>query len=159
MRKFLLALPLLALCGTVHAQSAPPFRDPSQPLEARIRDLIGRLEFFVVQDMYTTTETAALAHLGGPPEGLMAAGPADLTPEVSDDLRPMSAAELPEGVGERWPELRTLGSRVPLRTYLREMWAHREFAATLRKRAERFILAFENRDFLGCGAELVLHFG
>ena len=45
MKGFLLALPLLAVCSTAQAQGAaqPPFRDPAQPIEARIRDLIGRL--------------------------------------------------------------------------------------------------------------------
>ena len=45
MRSLLLTLLLLAVCSTAQAQDAatPPFRDPSQPIEARIRDLIGRL--------------------------------------------------------------------------------------------------------------------
>src|SRR4051812_32272131 len=48
MRKFLLALPLLAAGGAALAQNAannaaPLFRDPSQPMAARIKDLVGRL--------------------------------------------------------------------------------------------------------------------
>lgn len=43
-RKLLPVLPLIALCGGATAQGAPPlFRDPSQPLEKRIQDLVGRL--------------------------------------------------------------------------------------------------------------------
>jgi assimilatory nitrate reductase catalytic subunit len=37
--------------------------------QLRIRDLVRRLEFFVVQDMYSTTETAQLAHLLLPAAG------------------------------------------------------------------------------------------
>ncbi len=37
--------------------------------QRRIRDLLGRLDFFVVQDMYSTTESAALAHLVLPAAG------------------------------------------------------------------------------------------
>ena len=43
MRKFLLVLPLLAICGDTLAQDIPVFRDPSRPIEVRIRDLIGRM--------------------------------------------------------------------------------------------------------------------
>ena len=45
MRKRLLVLSLLVLCGSALAQdsSAPLFRDPSQPIEVRIKDLVGRL--------------------------------------------------------------------------------------------------------------------
>jgi len=43
MRGFLLALPLLVLCDGAVAQTAPLFRDPNQPIEKRISDLIGRL--------------------------------------------------------------------------------------------------------------------
>ena len=43
MGKILLALLLLALCGGAVAQTAPLFRDSSQPIEKRITDLIGRL--------------------------------------------------------------------------------------------------------------------
>ena len=43
MRKFLLVLPLLAICGDTLAQGIPVFRDPSRPIEVRIRDLIGRM--------------------------------------------------------------------------------------------------------------------
>lgn len=37
--------------------------------QGRVRDLLSRLEFLVVQDMYATTETAALAHLVLPAAG------------------------------------------------------------------------------------------
>jgi beta-glucosidase len=45
MRKWLVALPLAALCATSTAQepATPVFRDPAKPIEVRIRDLIGRL--------------------------------------------------------------------------------------------------------------------
>jgi beta-glucosidase len=43
MRTFLLALPLLAVCGGAVAQNTPLFRDPSQPIDTRISDLVGRL--------------------------------------------------------------------------------------------------------------------
>ncbi len=37
--------------------------------QKRFRELVGKLEFFVVQDMYATTETAQLAHLFLPAAG------------------------------------------------------------------------------------------
>src|SRR3984957_8999084 len=45
MKKLFLALPILAVCGAAMAQNptTPLFRDPSRPLEVRIRDLVGRL--------------------------------------------------------------------------------------------------------------------
>jgi beta-glucosidase len=43
MKRSVLALPLLALCGGALAQPTPLFRDPSQPIEKRIADLVGRL--------------------------------------------------------------------------------------------------------------------
>jgi len=43
MRISVVALSLGALCGSAVAQEPQVFRDPSQPIEARIRDLIGRL--------------------------------------------------------------------------------------------------------------------
>lgn len=45
MWRFSFALPLLAICTTAQAQDAAqlPFRDPSLPIETRVRDLVGRL--------------------------------------------------------------------------------------------------------------------
>jgi len=43
MRISVVALSLGALCGSAVAQEPQVFRDPSQPIEARVRDLIGRL--------------------------------------------------------------------------------------------------------------------
>ena len=44
MRKLLFALPLVMAASISAAQEAPPlFRDPAQPIEKRIHDLIGRL--------------------------------------------------------------------------------------------------------------------
>jgi beta-glucosidase len=45
MRKIFLVLPLLVLGGNVLAQDGrtPLFRDPSQPIEKRVNDLVGRL--------------------------------------------------------------------------------------------------------------------
>ena len=47
MRRFALALPLAVLCATAlafgQANDPPLYRDPSKPIETRIRDLIGRL--------------------------------------------------------------------------------------------------------------------
>jgi beta-glucosidase len=45
MKRLFLSLLLVVCCGSAQAQDAAPplFRDPSQPIEKRIADLIGRL--------------------------------------------------------------------------------------------------------------------
>ena len=39
--------------------------------------------------------------------------------------------DLPDDPRERWPHLRRVGIRLPLREYLRELWRRREFAITV----------------------------
>jgi teichoic acid transport system permease protein len=52
-------------------------------------------------------------------------------PVVDPDLRPLQASQIPANLQTRFPELRSLGAKVPLRQYMAQMWQHREFAATV----------------------------
>jgi teichoic acid transport system permease protein len=47
------------------------------------------------------------------------------------DLPRPSPPELPEDPLAQWPELRRVGTRLPLRAYLSEVWRRREFAVTV----------------------------
>lgn len=48
-------------------------------------------------------------------------------PEVADHLRP-DPGVIPDDVVETWPQLHEVGVKVSLARYLRDLWAHREFA-------------------------------
>ncbi len=48
-------------------------------------------------------------------------------PEVAEHLRP-DPGTIPDDVVAAWPELHEVGIKVSLRRYLRDLWAHREFA-------------------------------
>jgi len=100
MKRFVLALPLLALCGGAVAQTAPLFRDPSQPIEKRIADLIGRL---------TLEEKAAqLNHLnnGIPRLGIAMWGGWNQTLHGVWSKEPTTLFPAPIAMGATWdPEL------------------------------------------------------
>ena len=52
-------------------------------------------------------------------------------PQPGDDLpRPVPPA-LPDDVLKAYPDLRRVGTKLPLRDYLRELWRRREFAVTV----------------------------
>ena len=58
--------------------------------------------------------------------------PSDTThPQPGDHLPPPRAPELPEDVVAAYPQLRRVGTKLPLRDYLRELWLRREFAVTV----------------------------
>ena len=46
-------------------------------------------------------------------------------------LQPVEAPELPADPSAMWSSVREVGVRLPLRTYLREVWRRREFAVTV----------------------------
>jgi teichoic acid transport system permease protein len=46
-------------------------------------------------------------------------------------LEPIPAPAIPDDPQAVWPELREVGLRTPLRAYLRDVWARREFAVTV----------------------------
>lgn len=52
-------------------------------------------------------------------------------PAVRPDLPPPVRPELPEDVTSAYPDLRLVGTRLPLRAYLAEVWRRREFAVTV----------------------------
>jgi beta-glucosidase len=81
------SLVLLAFATVTQAQPAPPYLDPSQPLEARVEDLLGRM---------TTEEKIALVHGGTQfstpaiprlkiPQRWMSDGPSGVREDISDD--------------------------------------------------------------------------
>jgi beta-glucosidase len=101
MRKYFLALSLLAICGASFAQPATPlFRDPTQPLEKRIQDLVGRL---------TIEEKAAqLNHLNGgiPRLGIAMWGGWNQTLHGVWSKEPTTLFPAPIAMGATWdPEL------------------------------------------------------
>ena len=98
MRKWLVALPLAALCATSTAQepATPVFRDPSKPVEVRIRDLIGRL---------TIEEKAQqLNHLnkGIPRLGIPAWGGWNQTLHGVWSKEPTTLFPIPTAMGATW---------------------------------------------------------
>lgn len=98
MRKWLVALPLAALCATSTAQepATPVFRDPSKPIEVRIRDLIGRL---------TIEEKAQqLNHLnkGIPRLGIPAWGGWNQTLHGVWSKEPTTLFPIPTAMGATW---------------------------------------------------------
>ena len=52
-------------------------------------------------------------------------------PIVPPDLQPQDLPERLSDPTANWPELQVLGTREPLRPYLRQMWGRREFATTV----------------------------
>jgi beta-glucosidase len=106
MTKWLIALPLAVLCATVVAQeparpaSRETFRDPGQPIEVRIKDLIGRL---------TLEEKAQqLNHLnkGLPRLGIPAWGGWNQTLHGVWSKEPTTLFPVPTAMGATWnPDL------------------------------------------------------
>lgn len=52
-------------------------------------------------------------------------------PQPGDDLPRPAAPALPDDVLRTYPQLRRVGTKLPLRDYLRELWLRREFAITV----------------------------
>jgi beta-glucosidase len=108
MRTWLVALPLAALCATTMAQEPAPardagrpvFRDPTQPIEVRIKDLVGRL---------TLEEKAQqLNHLnkGLPRLGIPAWGGWNQTLHGVWSKEPTTLFPVPTAMGATWnPDL------------------------------------------------------
>src|SRR3954453_5259706 len=104
MRRLALLLPLAVVCATTlaigQASDAPLYRDPSKPIEARIRDLIGRLSL--------EEKAQQLNHLnkGLPRLGLKAWGGWNQTLHGVWSKEPTTLFPIPTAMGATWdPDL------------------------------------------------------